>query len=114
MQAESHFEALTRAIKGRSQAEFESDALNLSPQERRLFEYLRDHGIASTIEVRNACSIGNVSSAAMFLNRKLERSGDSVRVACEIRSHTNRFGNSGPLGWWFLTDQAESTGPEAA
>jgi hypothetical protein len=114
MQAESHFEALTRAVHGQSQSEFESDALNLSPQERRLFEYLRDHGIASTIEVRNACSIGNVSSAAMFLNRKLERAGDSVRVVCEVRSHTNRFGNAGSLGWWFLTDLVDSTGPEAA
>jgi DNA-binding CsgD family transcriptional regulator len=111
MQAESHLAALTRAVNGCSQAEFESTALNLSPQERRLYEYLREHGISSTIAIRQDIAIGNVSNAAMLLNRKLERAGDSVRVACELRSHTNRFGGNGVLGWWFLTD---SSGTDAA
>jgi hypothetical protein len=101
---EGAFTALESLCAGRSQAEFESTALNLSPQERRLYEYLRDHGLTSTIEIRQNCAIGNVSSAAMFLNRKFERAGESLRVVCQTRTLTNRYGERGIIGWWHLVD----------
>ena len=101
---EGAFTALESLCAGRSQANFESTALSLSPQERRLYEYLRDHGITNTIEIRQNCAIGNVSSAAMFLNRKFERAGESVRVICQTKTMLNRFGQRGTIGYWVLVD----------
>ena len=108
--AESHLAALADAASGHSQADFESIALSLSPQEKRLYEYLREHGVANTIQIRQDCAIGNVSSAAMFLNRKFERHGEPLRVICETRSLTNRFGDRGALGYWRIAQ----TGNDAA
>lgn len=106
--ANSHFSDLARAVRGLSQSEFEKITIGLSPQEGRLFRYLRDEGIANTPAIRMACSIGNVSQAAIFLNRKLEPFG--LRVHCDERSHRNRFGNPGVIGWWSIVDLSTGSG----
>jgi hypothetical protein len=106
--AESHLSDLARAVRGLSQSEFEQIGFGLSPQEGRLFRYLRDEGMASTIAIRTSCAIGNVSQAAIFLNRKLEPFG--LRVVCEERPHRNRFGNPGVIGWWAIVDLFTGTG----
>lgn len=105
--ANSHFSDLARAVRGLSQSQFEQIAFCLSPQEGRLFRYLRDEGIANTPAIRMACSIGNVSQAAIFLNRKLEPFG--LRVVCEERPHRNRFGDPGVIGWWSIVDLDNGT-----
>jgi hypothetical protein len=101
---EGAFAALDFAYSGRSQAEFESDVLRLSPQEARLYQYLRDHGVASTIDVRQKLAIGNVSQAAALLNRKLQQAGEGLKVVCELRPQVNRFGNRGHIGYYYLVD----------
>lgn len=105
--AESHFSDLARAVRGLSQSQFEQITFGLSPQEGRLFRYLRDEGIANTPAIRMACSIGNVSQAATFLSRKLEPFG--LRVHCDERSHRNRFGNPGVIGWWSIVELDNGT-----
>jgi len=105
--AESHFSAISRTIHGLPQSTFESLVFQLSPQEERLFRYLREHGIANTISIRTDCAIGNVSQAACLLNVKLASVG--LRVVCEERPNRNRFGQRGVLGWWFIVDRAEES-----
>lgn len=102
--AEDHFAGLAKAVRGLPESEVEATQLGLGPQQKRLYTYLRDKGTANTISIRQDCAIGNVSQAAICLNEKLERMGDSVRVSNEQRPLVNRFGNSGTIGWWFLVD----------
>jgi hypothetical protein len=80
---------------------FESLVLRLSPQERRLFLRLA-RGPALTTELRQVCSIGNVSQARASLNAKLASGGDPRRVACRVRPHSNVYGERGQLGEWQL------------
>jgi len=101
------FDALASAVSGTAQSDFESIALKLSPQERRLFEHLRNEGESSTITVRQTLGIGNVSSAAMFFNRKAEAAGEPWRVICETRPISNRFGERTTLGYWRIVEMAE-------
>jgi hypothetical protein len=84
------------------ETDFQSLLYGLSPAQRRLFLLLAEEGVASTIEVRQRCSIGNVSFCAIELNAKLEAAGDPRRVLCERREHANRHGERGQLGWWRL------------
>lgn len=87
---------------GLSLPEFESRVLKLSPQESRMFSRLLD-GDADTVQIRNGCSIGNVSEVAGSLNRKLEAAGDPRRVVCDVTPHRNRYGELGRLGTYRLT-----------
>lgn len=86
---------------GLNRADFEALVLRLSPQERRLFLRLA-RGPATTIELRQACSIGNVSQARASLNAKLQAGGDHRRVVCQVRPHANIYGERGQLGEWHL------------
>lgn len=92
-----------------SESSFQALLYGLSPQQRRMFLLLAEEGVASTIEVRQRCSIGNPSFVALDLNAKLEAAGDPRRVLCETRSHANKWGERGVLGHWRLV----STGPAA-
>mgnify|MGYP006276753881 CR=1 FL=1 len=98
-------QTLTGLVKksGLTRAGFESLVLKLGPQESRMFSRLLD-GPAGTVEIRNGCSIGNVSEVRSNLNRKLEAAGDPRRVVCSVEPHVNRFGDSGRLGVWRLID----------
>ena len=97
---------------------FQSLLYGLSPQQRRMFLLLVEEGVASTIEVRQRCSLGNPSFTAIELNAKLEAAGDPRRVLCETRNHSNRHGERGVLGHWRLIDAsvkaANDAGPETA
>ena len=62
-----------------SRTDFEALVLRLSPQERRLFLRLA-RGPAMTTELRQACSVGNISQVRSSLNAKLEQAGDPRRV----------------------------------
>lgn len=84
---------------GISRPEFESLVLRLSPQERRLFLRLA-RGPALTTELRQVCSIGNVSQVRASLNTKLEAGGDLRRVVCRVQPHRNVYGELGQLGEW--------------
>lgn len=86
---------------GISRPEFESLVLRLSPQERRLFLRLA-RGPALTTELRQVCSIGNVSQVRSTLNDKLEAGGDPRRVICHTEPHRNVYGERGTLGKWQL------------
>ena len=88
---------------GLTRPELEGILYKLSPCQRRLFLRLAG-GPADTIELRTACSIGNVSEAARDLNAKLQRVGDARRVACSVRPHVNVYGESGKLGEWRLVE----------
>lgn len=92
------------------ESDFQSLLYGLSPQQRRMFLLLVEEGVASTIEVRTRCAIGNPSFVASELNAKLEAAGDTRRVLCSTRTHANRFGERGVLGHWRLVD----TGATAA
>ena len=104
MKIKDRIDRLSKLVSGSSQAEFESTGLELSPQESRLYEYLRENGEVNTIEIRQNCAIGNVSSAAMFFNRKFEEAGLGVRIVCETRRMTNRFGHRTQIGWWRIEE----------
>lgn len=88
---------------GLTPAGLESLALQLGPQESRLFARLLD-GPADTVAIRNGCSIGNISEVRRTLNAKLEAAGDPRRVVCTLVPHTNQFGNRGQLGEWRILD----------
>jgi len=109
MNPSKHFDAIASAVAGKPQSDFEATALRLrtSPQERRLFEHLRNHGEASTIQIRQTLGIGNVSSAAMFFNRKAEAADEPWRIICEVRPISNRFSERTTLGYWHLVDMTE-------
>ena len=95
-------ENLNRAAAGLTQPQFESIAFSLSPQERRLFLYLVEHGTTGTVELREQCAIGNISQAKTTLNQKLKAAGDDRRVMCAVKTINNRYGESGQLGFWSL------------
>lgn len=88
---------------GLTKPEVEGIFYRLSPCQRRLFLRLT-RGPADTIELRTACSIGNVSEAARDLNTKLQRGGDARRVVCTVQPHRNQFGEQGQLGEWRLVE----------
>ena len=100
------FEQLAQAVlaKGYSQSGFESLVLSLSPQQERLFSFLLERRTANTIEVRQSCSIGNVSECARSLNDRLIEAGDDRRVICDVRTHINKYGQRGQIGYWVLVD----------
>lgn len=86
---------------GISRSDFEALVLRLSPQERRLYLRLA-RGPAKTTELRQVCSIGNVSQVRASLNAKLDAAGDPRRVACRVLPHRNVYGERGQLGEWQL------------
>jgi hypothetical protein len=61
-----------------NESDFQSLLYGLSPQQRRFFLLLAEEGTASTIEVRQRCSLGNPSFTAQELNGKLD--GSAIRV----------------------------------
>ena len=87
-----------------NESDFQSLLYGLSPQQRRFFLLLAEEGTASTIEVRQRCSLGNPSFTAQELNGKLEAAGDPRRVMCDVLPHSNRFSERGVLGHWRLVD----------
>lgn len=87
-----------------NESDFQSLLYGLSPQQRRMFLLLVEEGTASTIEVRQRCSLGNPSFTAQELNAKLEAAGDPRRVMCDVRPHANRFSERGVLGYWRLVN----------
>ncbi len=80
--------------------QFESLALRLSPQQSRMFDYLVLHGKADTIELRQHCSIGNVSQVATELNEKFADADDDRHIVCVSVPHTNTYGERGVIGSW--------------
>lgn len=103
LRSEPEFAQLAR-LAGKlrlSESSFQALIYSLSPQQRRLFLLLAEEGVASTIEIRTRCSIGNVADVAASLSAKLEDALDG-RVVCELRPHANQYGDRGRLGWWRL------------
>ncbi len=86
---------------GLTRTDFEALVLRLSPQERRVYLRLA-RGPALTTELRQACSIGNVSQVRSSLNAKLAAGDDPRRVVCRVRPHRNVYGERGTLGEWQL------------
>lgn len=105
MEAQHDLETLAGLVlaSGLTPAGLQSLVLDLGPQEARLFARLLD-GPANTVEIRNGCSIGNISEVRRTLNAKLEAAGDPRRVVCNLVPHTNQFGERGQLGEWRLLD----------
>jgi len=91
---------------GITKPDFEALVLRLSPQQRRLFLHLT-RGPAWTTELRQACSIGNVSECKAALNAKLAAAGDRRRVVCDLQPHRNVYGERGDLGLWRLVGGRE-------
>lgn len=89
-----------------TQTEFESILYKLSPQQSRLFTRLADYGEADTMTLRTECSIGNISDVAIRLNKRLKEHNDPRRVKCILTPNTNKFGESGVIGVWFLVPGA--------
>ena len=85
---------------GISQPQLEGIVYQLSGQQRRLFLHLCQRGEADTVEIRQLCSIGNISECARELNLKLARCGDQRRVSCRVQPHRNQFGEATKLGKW--------------
>lgn len=81
--------------------------LRLSPAARRLYLRLA-RGPAMTAELRQVCSIGNISQARTSLNARLAAAGDTHRVFCWVRPHTNVYGERVPVGEWHLLDAARA------
>lgn len=104
---------LTKLVRDRglSQGEFEARVLQLSNQERRMFERLLG-GSVDTVSLRSDCSIGNPSEVRASINQKLEAVGDPRRVVCSLKPHRNRFNERGVLGTWSLVDTSKQ--PAAA
>lgn len=101
---------LSRAVSANKlgRSSFDALALGLKGQQQRLFLHLCEHPDgADTVELRMACSIGNISEAAISLNQKLEEQGDPRRVKCTLTSHRNRFGEKGSIGHWRLIDSPD-------
>lgn len=96
------------------ESDFQALLYGLSPQQRRMFLLLVEEGVASTIEVRTRCAIGNPSFVASELNAKLEAAGDSRRIMCSTRTHANRYGERGVLGHWRLVDTSNAAANDAA
>jgi hypothetical protein len=105
---------LGKAAEGLTQPQFESIVFGLSPQAKRLFLYLSEHGTTGTIELRENCAIGNVSQARATLNEKLRAAGDDRQVICELKTIKNRYGESGTLGQWSLTTMPAKAVNDAA
>lgn len=95
---------------GISRPQLEGIVYQLSGQQRRLFLHLARHGAADTVEIRRACSIGNISECASELNAKLARCGDTRRVICSVRPHRNQFGEATKLGVWRMVGGAVNDG----
>lgn len=120
LRSEPEFAQLAR-LAGKlrlSESSFQSIVFGLGPQQRRLFLLLAEEGVASTIEVRTRCSIGNVADVAASLSARLEAFGDPRRVVCELRPHENAHGDRGRIGWWRLVTIGaaanDATAPETA
>lgn len=96
-----------------SESAFQALLYGLSPQQRRMFLLLVEEGVASTIEVRQRCSLGNPSFTAMELNAKLEAAGDPRRVLCSVQQHNNRFGERGVLGYWRIVNTGAAASNDA-
>lgn len=79
----------------------DNDLFEQLDAQSRLYAYLRQHGAASTPDIRKHCGIGNPSQAASGLNARLERMGRTVRVVCERRP-SFAFGKTGKIGVWRL------------
>lgn len=86
---------------GITRPELEGILYKLSPSQRRLFLRLA-RGPADTIELRTACSIGNISEASAELNAKLQVAKDPRRVSCTLKTHRNAYRDNGVLGVWTL------------
>lgn len=98
---------LSSAVSSRrlNKGGFEALSLGLRGQQQRLFLHLADKPQgADTIELRNECSIGNISEAAVSLNAKLAAQGDNRRVVCSLSQHKNRYGENGTIGHWRLVE----------
>ena len=101
-------EKLSKLVQNKSITQAESEALtyNLAPNQARLFLYLIAHKTANTIDIRNHCSVGNVSDCALSINKKLKAHDDQRRIVCSIEVHINRFKQKGLIGHWILVGGA--------
>lgn len=101
---------LARAVSANrlNRSSFDALTLGLKGQQQRLFLHLCEHPDgADTVELRTACSIGNISEAAIALNEKLKAMGDTRKVVCTLTPHKNRFGEKGTLGHWRLIEATD-------
>jgi hypothetical protein len=72
----------------------------LSPQSRRLLDFLTTSPGADTPLVMRSCAIANVPAVALRTNQLLAAAGDRRRVACQRRPRVNPFGQRVFLGHW--------------
>jgi len=83
-----------------TQAQFESIAYRFSPQQKRLFLYLFEHGETTTITLVDVCAIVNIPHIVKQLNRKLADNTDGREITCNIKSHVNKFDDKARIGYW--------------
>ena len=84
MNSSQRIDELSRLTAGLSQSDSEALALRLNPREKRVYEYLRNHGDVCPFEIRRECDIGNISSLASRINHKLHAAGLDVRMVCFV------------------------------
>lgn len=81
-----------------SRPEVEGILYRLTPQQRRLFLWLCDHGPSLTPELRESVEVVNISEVAKQTNLRLEAVGDPRRIVCSRQ--TPAPGKCLSLGLW--------------
>ena len=79
--------ALTKTIP---LSEYQAFTYKLPKNQSRLFLYLIENNTASTNDIKNNCSIGNVSCCAIELNTKLRANRDHRRVVHGVQVQINQ------------------------
>ncbi len=78
-------------------------ALRLHGQQQRAYLTLHENGEQDTETLKNQ-GIGSPSLAAKQLNAKFAAWGIPSRIICEMRPHTNAYGERGVIGYWRLVE----------
>ncbi len=73
-----------------------------SKQQRRLIRYLLVHQKAITVDVNQACAVGNISDVARKANKQLHQVG--LYIGCETPPTRipNRFAEDSQMYLWFI------------
>jgi hypothetical protein len=86
----------------------------LSPQSRRLLDFLTTSPGADTPLVMRSVAIANVPAVALRTNSLLAAAGDRRKVICERRPRVNPYGQRVFLGHWRIVEQLPAGKRKAA
>ena len=71
-------------------------------QQRRLVSHLLSHQQAVTLDINQACAIGNISDVAIKANKHLHRVGLYIGCVTPPRPILNRFNEDSRMCLWFV------------